>query len=225
LVSKRAKLIWQRFWLGCARNDRWRRPATRLAELGSPGYKHRISLAWVHINGYIAPSADLRRSDLRGAQHVFIGNDVTVFRQQNEEPIVMGEGVEVHNDCLIELFPDGGVSFGERTTIQRSCSFISALAPITVGSHVQIAPFCAFYSYDHGFDSTGPLWQQPISTKGPIVIEDDVWIGFNVVVLSGVRIGSGAVVAAGAVVTRDVPAGAVIGGVPARVLKMRNSDS
>jgi acetyltransferase-like isoleucine patch superfamily enzyme len=223
LSAARIQLLWQRFWLGGAGSDRLRRTATRLAELGSSGYKMRVPLAWIHQNGYIASSAQVRRRDLSGAKNVFIGDDVIVYRQQNEEPVVVGQGVELHKDCVIELFPGGGISFGDHTKVQRCCSFVSALAPVNIGSYVQIAPFCAFYSYDHGFASAKPIWQQPISTKGPINIEDDVWIGFNVTIVSGVRIGRGAVIAAGAVVTRDVPAGAVAGGVPARVLKMRDA--
>jgi hypothetical protein len=63
------------------------------------------------------------------------------------------------------------------------------------------------------------------SSRGDISVADDVWIGFGVTVLSGVRIGHGAVVAAGALVTRDVPPFAVVGGTPARVLSYRCSDA
>lgn len=61
-------------------------------------------------------------------------------------------------------------------------------------------------------------------SKGPIVVEDDVWLGFRVTVLSGVTIGRGAVVAAGSVVTKDVPPYAIVGGVPAKVIKYRFSE-
>jgi acetyltransferase-like isoleucine patch superfamily enzyme len=60
-----------------------------------------------------------------------------------------------------------------------------------------------------------------LKTKGGIVVGDDVWLGFGVVVLDGVRIGKGAVVGAGSVVTRDIPDNAIAVGVPARVVKMR----
>ncbi len=64
--------------------------------------------------------------------------------------------------------------------------------------------------------------KQPLQSKGPIIIEDDAWLGFGAIVLSGVHIGKGAVIGAGAVVTHDVPEGAVAVGSPARVVKMRN---
>ena len=67
-----------------------------------------------------------------------------------------------------------------------------------------------------------PMATQPVSTRGSIFIEDDVWIGVGSTVLDGVRIGQGHVIAAGAVVSSDVPAYAVVGGVPAKVIKMRN---
>jgi serine acetyltransferase len=60
-------------------------------------------------------------------------------------------------------------------------------------------------------------------SKGNIVIDDDVWIGYGVTILSGVHIGQGAVVAAGAVVTKDVPPYAIVGGVPAKIIKYRFS--
>ena len=72
---------------------------------------------------------------------------------------------------------------------------------------------------NHNFeDTTRRIDQQGVSTK-PVVIGDDVWIGANAVILPGVTIGPHSVVAAGAVVTRDVPPGCVVGGVPAKVIR------
>ncbi len=64
--------------------------------------------------------------------------------------------------------------------------------------------------------------KQPIETKGGIVIADNVWLGFGVIVLDGVRIGNGAVIGAGAVVNHDIPDNAIAVGVPARIIKMRD---
>jgi acetyltransferase-like isoleucine patch superfamily enzyme len=87
---------------------------------------------------------------------------------------------------------------------------------------VSIAPNCAFYPYDHGIAPGKLILKQPLTTKGDIIIEDDVWLGVGVIVLSGVHIGTGAVIGAGSVVTRDIPEGAIAFGAPARVVKMRS---
>ena len=66
-----------------------------------------------------------------------------------------------------------------------------------------------------------PISQQPLQSKGPVVIGDHVWLGTGVIVLSGTHIGTGAIVASGAVVTEDIPEGAIAAGMPARVVKLR----
>ena len=90
-----------------------------------------------------------------------------------------------------------------------------------IGCDVGLAQNCAIYSYDHGVKPNIPISQQPLESKGPVVIGDHVWLGTGVIVLSGVHIGAGAVIASGAVVTRDIADGAIAAGVPARVVKMR----
>jgi acetyltransferase-like isoleucine patch superfamily enzyme len=85
-----------------------------------------------------------------------------------------------------------------------------------------LAQNCALYSYNHSFAPDQPISKQPLQTKGPIIIEDHAWLGVGVIVLSGVRIGKGAVVGAGSVVTDNIPDGAIAAGAPARVVKMRD---
>lgn len=106
-------------------------------------------------------------------------------------------------------------------------------AKLIIGNYCSIAPKVAFIlSVDHytSHISTFPFKVKALGiaetegvSKGNIIIDDDVWIGYGSAILSGVHIGQGAVVAAGAVVTRDVPPYAVVGGVPARVIKYRFS--
>lgn len=92
---------------------------------------------------------------------------------------------------------------------------------ITIGNKVLIGHRCTFFSDEHNFDDPNELiWFQGRS-PAPIVVEDDVYFGCNVVVLAGVTIGHGAVIGAGSVVTKDVPPLAIVGGVPARVLRFR----
>ena len=104
---------------------------------------------------------------------------------------------------------------------------------LTIGSYCSIGPETVFMlggGHDCETLSTYPfrtmfhVVSHEAQSKGPVVVEDDVWIGTRVTVLSGVRIGQGAVVAAGALVNKDVPPYAIVGGVPAKVLKYRFSE-
>jgi acetyltransferase-like isoleucine patch superfamily enzyme len=114
------------------------------------------------------------------------------------------------------------VYIGTGTSIHQGCQIESYKAPIQIGQRVGIAARCDFQSFDHGIASGQWFETQPLKTKGPIIIDDEVWLGHGVIVLSGVRIGKGAVIGAGSVVTKDIPANAVAVGVPARVVRMRS---
>jgi len=103
--------------------------------------------------------------------------------------------------------------------IGGSCEF-NINYGITIGSYCNIASGCRFIDHDHGIRKGVPIGIQP-SIKGKIVLEEDVWLGCNVVVLKGVRIGRGAIVGAGAVVTKSIPSEEIWGGVPARFISNR----
>ena len=110
----------------------------------------------------------------------------------------------------------GDVTIGDYSRIGIHCTVIG---PVSIGNHVNLAQGITVTALNHNFsDTTQRIDQQGITTR-PVVIADDVWIGANAVILPGVTIGQHAVVAAGAVVTKDVPPYSVVGGVPATVLK------
>lgn len=91
-----------------------------------------------------------------------------------------------------------------------------------IGKHVMMGPDVCIYTRNHKFDRTDiPMDQQGFADERPVIIGDDVWIGARVIILPGVRVGTGAVIGAGSVVTKDIPDYAVVGGNPARILKMR----
>ena len=110
----------------------------------------------------------------------------------------------------------GDVVIGDYTRIGIHNTIIG---PVTIGNHVNLAQGITVTALNHNFeDKNKRIDEQGVSTK-PVVIGDDVWIGANAVILPGVTIGKHAVVAAGAVVTTDVPENTVVGGVPAKVIK------
>ena len=131
---------------------------------------------------------------------------------------------------------DPRVRIGEYTygIAHRTVKLFGPDDRVAIGKYCSIAEGVKFICGEHTTTlvSTFPMGILPFVksvpevdaiTKGPIVIGNDVWLGTNAIVLSGVTVGDGAVVAAGAVVTRDVPPYAVVAGVPARVIKMRFS--
>lgn len=125
----------------------------------------------------------------------------------------------------------GNLSVGDGTSIPKGSTIYCTDAPCTIGRKVIFGPHPTIITGDHRTDIVGKcIIDVTVADKivdgedpydKPVVIEDDVWVGANVTILKGVRIGRGSVVAAGAVVTKSFPPYSVIGGVPARLLKMR----
>lgn len=110
----------------------------------------------------------------------------------------------------------GDVMIGDHTRIGLHNTIIG---PVTIGNHVNLAQGITVTALNHNFDDPQKrIDEQGVSTK-PVVIEDDIWIGANAVILPGVTIGHHTVVAAGAVVTKDVPPHSLVAGVPAKIIK------
>jgi acetyltransferase-like isoleucine patch superfamily enzyme len=111
------------------------------------------------------------------------------------------------------------ISIGEGTFIGSGCEF-NAIERIHIGANCLIASGSRFIDHNHGIEAGVPMKLQE-EQSAAIEVGADVWIGVNSIVLKGVSIGDGAIVAAGSVVTKPVPAYAVVGGVPARLIRMR----
>ena len=110
----------------------------------------------------------------------------------------------------------GDVIIGDHTRIGMHNTIIG---PVTIGNHVNLAQGITVTALNHNFDDTDKrIDEQGVSTT-PVIIGDDIWIGANAVVLPGVTIGNHSVVAAGAVVTKDVPTHSIVAGVPAKIIK------
>lgn len=129
---------------------------------------------------------------------------------------ILGKTLDDSTTVLPPLYIDYGkhVNIGKRCFIQQCCTFFGR-GGITIGDDVFIGPKVNLITINHD-----PNPENRSATYGrPIVIEDKVWIGINATILPGVKIGKGAIVGAGSVVTKDVPAMAVVAGNPARIIK------
>lgn len=127
--------------------------------------------------------------------------------------VKIGKGSTIHMWC--NFFDPRGITIGEDTIIGDH-AFLDGRAPLTIGSHVDIASQVLIYNSQHSINA-----EDFGATDAEVVIEDYVFIGPRAIILPGVRIGRGAVVAAGAIVTKDIPELAIVGGVPAQVIGQR----
>lgn len=117
-----------------------------------------------------------------------------------------------------------GASFSTRCTIGNNSGIgINAkLGIVHIGKNVLMGPECVCLTRNHKFSSIDkPIIEQGFMEEKPIYISDDVWIGHRVIILPGIKIGKGAIIGAGSIVTHDVLPYEIVGGNPARVLKVR----
>jgi acetyltransferase-like isoleucine patch superfamily enzyme len=117
---------------------------------------------------------------------------------------------------------EGRVEIGAKTVLGQECT-ISAYELVRIGEQCTIADRAMFIDFDHGVvEVERPIRKQGIYTR-PVEIGSNVWIGYGACILRGVRVGDNAIVGTNCVVTKDVPANAVVAGVPARIVRMREA--
>lgn len=197
--------------------------ARRCAEKLAPPHLGRVSLAYLNPMGYVSTKAQVHHGALCAGAHIFVGDNAVLFQHHDGGVMMLDDYVVIHPHAILENGSAAEIRIGKNSSIHPWCQLRAHVSSIEIGAGVMLAAGCALYSYDHGISMGTPIRDQPLTSRGPIIIEDEAWLGTGVVVLSGVRIGQGAVIGAGAVVTRDVPAWAIAVGNPARILKYRNT--
>jgi len=140
--------------------------------------------------------------------------DIDQARQILSE--ITGNEIDASTTVFVPFYTNFGrfTSIGKNVFINHACSFLD-LGGITIEDDVLIGPRVNLVTENHPAD---PAERRSLITK-PIVIKRNAWIGANATILPGVTIGENAIVAAGAVVSKDVPANAIVGGVPAKFIK------
>jgi len=146
-----------------------------------------------------------------------IGNEIRVrimkkFFKRLGKNVVICEGVVFKHPENIEI--------GDNVSLNEFC-YLHGIGGLKIGNNVRIAPYVCIYTHNHKFDDRSKLIVEQGLEKKPVVIEDDCWIGSNVIILAGVKIGKGSVIGAGSVVTKDIPPYSVAVGVPAKVIRKR----
>jgi maltose O-acetyltransferase len=130
----------------------------------------------------------------------------------------IGNNVTINPRCYISR--GEGISLGDDSGIGYNCYLQS---PVRIGNQVMMGPEVLILTGGHQHQRVDiPMCFQGDTEKQEVIIQDDVWIGARVTILPGVTIGKGSIIAAGAVVTKSTPEYSISGGVPAKVIKMRN---
>ena len=174
------------------------------------------------ITGYI-PSHTIRLFFYRNLFRIKIGKDSSIhWRAEFNQPsgIAIGHNTIIGNDAFLDgRFTRKWLAKEIKIVSYLKEFFNPSVRPLTIGNNVSIAGEVRIYTMQHDIDD--PDFKE---VGAPVVIDDYVVIGTRVTILPGVHIGKGAVVASGAVVTRDVAPYTVVGGVPAQFIRNRSKD-
>ena len=163
----------------------------------------------------------LRTTLIKQNDALSLGKRVEV---RSPERLTFGKGVIIDSGVLLHCggmqWSDGkgGISIGDSSYIGPN-SVLFGAGGIEIGAGVLISPGVVITSHQHTFAEAHRWMREQPSEFSPVVIEDNVWIGSNATILPGLRIGSGSVIGAGAVVTRNVPPKTLCVGVPARAIR------
>jgi acetyltransferase-like isoleucine patch superfamily enzyme len=181
---------------------------------------HRYArLLWRYLWRRFLTSAGRR---WRSGGPVFFGRRLEIQIGRSGE-VRFGRFVWIGDGSKIRCH-EGTVEIGEKTVIGQECT-ISAYQRVRIGEQCVIADRAMFIDFDHGVVEV----ERPIRVQGiykrDVEVGSNVWIGYGACVLRGVRVGDNAIVGTNSVVTRDVPANAVVAGIPARIIRMREAPS
>ena len=165
---------------------------------------------------------------IRHPKKIIIGNNVVIddncvldAKGENNQGIIIGDNVFISRNSIISC-KEGDIEIGNDSNIVTNC-LIHSETSLEIGSYVLIAAYCYIVAGgNHDFDRTEiPIILQPSISKGGIIISDDVWLGADVKVLDGSKIGRGSIVGAGSVVNSGLGKFSVAMGIPAKVVKKR----
>lgn len=216
-----------------------------------PAYKldpalDSCSLLQINIQRLFSVIRGMLRSPIFGSKrgYLFLGSNVKLI---SPKLMSIGRSVTIEDNVVLNALSKNGIRIGDNTKIARfsiiectgvirnvgeglsignnsavgAYSYLGAQGGIEIGNNVIMGPRVSFHSENHIFtDKNTPIRLQG-EVRKKIIVDDDCWVGTGSIILAGVHIHSSAVIAAGAVVTKDVPSNSVVAGVPAKIIKNR----
>jgi acetyltransferase-like isoleucine patch superfamily enzyme len=145
--------------------------------------------------------------------------DGEVLEALDSARLEIGEGTLLEPGCWLTLSPEARIRIGEGCFLNKN-TMLAALELIEIGDHVMFANNCFVGDADHRFDDPDtPVTWQGFEPQGPVRIGSNCWFGVGCVVTGGVEIGERSVIGSNSVVTRDIPAGVIAAGAPAKVIR------
>ncbi|CAN5571357.1 N/A [soil metagenome] len=142
-----------------------------------------------------------------------------VLEALDEGRLKVGEGTLFEPGCWLTLGPTAQITIGKGCFLNRN-TMIACSELVEIGDHVMFANGCFVGDADHRYDDPDvPITWQGFEPRGPVRIGSNCWFGVNCVVMGGVTVGDRAVIGSNSVVTKDVPAGTIVAGAPAKVLR------
>lgn len=205
-----------------------------------------VLLEEIWLRGWMAIRGILNRGRFKKTSGIlFLGRDVKLRASRR---ICLGRNVSIHNHVFLDGFCQRGVIIGDNVTIREfsiiECTgvlrapgeelvignnvgisqhaFIGVRGKVTIGNNVMFGPYVTIYAANHNYTDPNQLIISQGENRKGIEIGDDCWLGTGCKILDGVKVGKGSIIAAGAVVTKDVPPYSIVAGVPAKVIKNRS---
>ena len=174
---------------------------------------------WYERNRRLARRWRVARHAARGGFFIREPFEGEILEALEDGRLTIGEGTLLEPGCWLTMAGKGRIAIGEGCFLNRN-TMLAAHELIEIGDHVMFANGCFVGDADHRFDDREkPITHQGFTSKGPVRIGSNCWFGVNCVVTSGVTIGERCVIGSNSVVTKDLPAGSIAAGAPAKVIK------
>lgn len=190
------------------------------------GFWRRISFRRARGITLIGRQVTIRNARYISVGRNFIAEDYCEIQGLSRQGIIIGDRVTIGRFAMIRPSGYYGGEIGEGFHIGHNSSigaynYVGCSGLITIGDNVMCGPRVSFFAENHNFaDTARPMKEQGV-TREPITIEDDCWLASNSVILAGVTVGRGSIVASASVVTKDVPPFSIVAGSPARIIRSR----